>query len=220
MAGLTTSDVAMRVRRQFGDDDAAQIVDSDIMNWINDAQREICVQHDLMQTVVSSATVGSQSAYLLPANILRFRRAAYQGMALEGISANQADELIPTHDLTNAQGYPVGTPTHYWIYAATLNLWPAPANPGATDLIIYYTASIPDVTVLDDTLLVLPPEYHNTVVQYCMKQAYEFDANIQMLQLKTQEFQGDLDKLRGNQEWANQDVYPSITSVPEYEGIG
>lgn len=220
MGSLSTSDVAARVRRQFGDDDAAQIVDADVIRWINDAQREVCVQHDLMQTILKSNTIAAQSAYSLPGNILRFRRAAYQGVALLGISATEADALIPTHDQSTAQGFPVGTPTHYWIYAELINLYPAPATTSASDLTINYTASIPDITVLDASLLTVPAEYHNSVVEYCLKHAYELDANIQMIQLKSSDFQGGMDKLRGNEEWASQDVYPSISSQPEYEGIG
>lgn len=221
MGSMSSNDVAARVRRQFGDDDGAQVVDADIIRWINDAQREIAVQHDLMQTKGTSATTANISAYNLPANILRFRSCKYMGIALKSMSQDQADASIPSNDQTVAQGFPVGTPVAYWIYAGQINLFPAPAQDGTTDLTIYYTSNPADITVLDATVLILPPEYHNSVVEYCLKQAYELDANLQMIGLKTQDFQGGLDKLRSNQEWNSQDVYPNITSIPEYDyGLG
>lgn len=226
MAGLSPVDIATRVYRQFGDEEAAQVTDDDIVRYINDAQREISVQHDLMQTKKAAATVANQSAYNLPADILRLRRVAYQGVALQPISQEQADESIPAHDQSVSQGFPTGTPLYYWVYAGQINLYPAPNTDGSTDLTIYYTATIPDLVGLDLVLnrpvadpanvITLPPEYHNSIVDYCMKQAFELDANTQLLALKGQEFQGGLDRIKGAQDWNNQNVYPSMTYTPEY----
>jgi hypothetical protein len=46
---MLVSEIATRVRRQFGDDVGILITDADIIRWVNDAQREIAVKANLLQ---------------------------------------------------------------------------------------------------------------------------------------------------------------------------
>lgn len=223
MAGLSPEDIAARVKRQFGDEDGSQVTDADIVRWINDAQREISVQHDLMQKKATAATVANQNSYSLPADILRLRSVKFQGITLEGISLEQADELLPANAQSVAQGYPTGTPCSFWVFAGQINLYPAPASTSASDLTIYYTATIVDLAALTGdapNIITLPPEYHNSILEYCLKQAYELDANTALMQAKGNEFQQGIDRLKANTDWQNQATYPSITVIPEYDSMG
>lgn len=215
------SDVFIRVQRQIGDTAGAQIIDADVLRWINDAQRDISQQNDVLQKIGSANTVSSQSAYALPTDCQRLVRVAYQGGALQNVSMEQINELIPQHDQTNAQGFPAGTPIYYWVYAGMINLWPSPVQGNAGDLTIYYTRKPTDVTS-DSSSIDLPDEYFNSVVQYCIVQAYELDTNYYASMLKQQGYEQSVAGLKGQRNWEDQNSYPSITAISEYDypGLG
>lgn len=215
MASLTVAQITQRVQRQFGDTELAQVVQQDVYNWINDAMREIAVQNDLLQVQGSAAAVANQKQYALPDEMLKLRRVAYQGFSLRNISVEDADELVSGSALSVANGFPVGTPTHYWVYAGLITLFPAPSTSGSNDIQLHYTRQPTDVTSTGDTPE-LPAEYHNRIVEYCLAQAWELDMNVTMSQVKTNQFQQGIDKLKGNADWENQNFYPSIAMVSEY----
>lgn len=215
MGTLKVSDITTRVQRQFGDTELAQVLQSDVVNWINDAMREVAVQNDLLQVQGTAAAVANQSQYSLPATILRLRRVAYQGYSLRPISIEEADELIAGSSLTPANGYPTGVPSHYWVYAGQINLFPAPAVAGSNDITLYYTRQPVAVVNPADTPET-PAQYDNRIVEYCLAQAWELDMNVTMSNMKNQQFQQGTDKLKGDADWENQDFYPNLTSISEY----
>jgi len=211
---LLVSDVHTRVTRQFGDEANAQITSADTIRWINDCQREICTQNDVNQVTALAATTTNQRDYTLPAGIAKLRRVMYQGISLRMISIEEADELLSSHDLSIAGGYPTGIPTHAWIWGNTLSLYPAPSVGGASDLKLYYTGFVADVAATTDALTV-PPQYHNRVVEYCIAQAFELDENYQLAQIKLGQFNSGMQKQQGNDTWQSQETYPTITVSPE-----
>lgn len=214
MGILSVADIAVRVRRQFGDEDAAQVIDTDIINWINDCLREIVQQNDLLQKVGNADAVAQQIQYSLPTDILRMQRVAYNGVALQPTTLEQVNESLPGTSETVAQGYPVGTPLSYWIFAGKINLYPAPDTSLTNGLTLYYTRQ--PVPVDSGDTPELPPEYDNRIVEYCLQQAFELDMNTTMMEVKSGQFQQGIDRLKGNPDWESQDSYPSITSTLEY----
>lgn len=211
---LLVSDVTTRVQRQFGDETNAQVGQADVVRWINDAQREICVQNDINQVTATAATIANQRDYTLPTGIAKLHHISYQGVSLRIISLEEADELISSHDLTQAQGYPSGQPTHAWLWGTTLSLYPAPSVGGASDLKLYYTGFVTDVVNPGDALTI-PPQYHNRVVEYCIAQAFELDENYQLAQIKLGQFSTGVKNQAGLDTWQSQESYPSITVSPE-----
>lgn len=214
MGSLSVANITQRVQRQFGDQDFAQIIQSDILNWINDGVREITIQNDLLQKVGTASPVANQSQYSLPNDILRMRRVAYNGFALQQITLEDANEWLPGNSETVSQGYPVGTPTAYWIFAGKINLYPAPDSSITDGLTLYYTRQ-PALVSTGDTPE-LPSDYDNRIVEYCLAQAFELDMNTSMMQIKSTQFQQGIDRLKGNADWENQEYYPNITQMDEY----
>jgi hypothetical protein len=214
MATLTVQEILTRVQRAFGDEAQAQLTNADVIRWINDAMREIANNNNLLQVKATANTTVNVSAYALPAGIARLHSVRFRGLALQAISLEQADELIGSVDLTIQQGYPVGMPTHYWIFANQINLYPAPDTTATTDLTLYYTRQANPVVNLGD-VPELPEQYHNRIVEYCMARAYELDENFFIASMKDQAFQAGVDKLRQDESWENQELYPFITSSSE-----
>jgi hypothetical protein len=216
---MLVSEIATRVKRQFGDEVGAQITDSDIIRWINDAQAEIAVNNNLLQVAANSNTVVGQSAYVITtiaSNMLTLRGIRYNNVKLQGISPEEADQqvLIPAN-LGN------GTPQKFSIFAGTVTLYPAPDS--VLQLSVLFTRTPVQVAVVGDTPE-LPLAYHNRIVEYCIAQAAESDDDLSHHQLKMGQFKSGIDALKDNSSWTEQDFYPSITAGPadtyfDYEPI-
>lgn len=207
---MLVSEIATRVKRQFGDESGVQITDDDVIRWTNDAMREIASSNDLLQTRATTALVVGQAEYTLPPDILLLRSVHMAGKKLTPLSTREAEEY--TID-TGAKG----SPSTFWIWANKIKLYPAPDVADPDDLQIYYTRTPALVTVVGNTPE-LPVEYHSRIVEYCLAQAYELDENWEAAQQKGNQFTVGLQTLKGKEEWQTVDYYPSITSLPEDYG--
>lgn len=202
---MLVSEIATRVTRQFGDEVGAQITSGDIIRWVNDAQREIAHNNDLLQTTATTAVVVGKDQYTLPPDVLTLRSVRYAGNRLQYVSPEEAATLLT--DNTSS-----GTPTHYSVWARNIDLYPRPDTADPDDLQLYYTRQPAVVTTTTDEPE-LPLQYHNRIVEYCLAQAYELDDNVESHKWKMQQFQEGVDKLKSNNDWQVQDTYPSITAV-------
>lgn len=217
----TAGDVKTRVQRTFGDEAGSQVTAADVYRWINDAQREIAIANDLLQVKGTKDAVASDPTYSLPTDILKLLSVKYNGINLRALNLQEADEIIGTIDQTVAQGYPTGTPTHYWIFAGEINLYPAPDAALTGGIQIYYLKQPTEVTGDADDIG-LPVEYFNRVVEYCLAQAYELDENYEAAQTKLAQFKAGVAELSQNEAWEQQEFYPHITSLPDvaYDSVG
>lgn len=209
--GLSVQEILTRVQRSFGDEAQAQLTQADVIRWINDAQREIATNNNLLQVKASADTTASVNNYALPTGILRLHSVRWQGRVLQSLSLAQVDELTSTADQTVAQGYPVGIPMQYYIWANQLYLYPAPQTGAVGDLSIYYTRQPVAVANVSD-IPELPDAYHNRIVEYCMARAYELDENFFIASLKDQSFNAGVEKMRQDESWKSQEAYPFITT--------
>lgn len=204
---MLVSEIATRVKRQFGDEGGAQITDADIIRWVNDAQTEIALASDLLQVSATTATVAGTQKYTVPPNLFILRAAKWKGLKLQPISMEDADATM----IANTS--PAGDPTQFWQFARQIYLWPIPSANGSTDLTLYYTRQAVQVTATSDTPE-LPVQYHPRIVEYCIAQAAELDDNLAQYQLKMSQFETGVTKLKDNVDWDSQDVYPSISVSP------
>lgn len=199
---MNVGEIATRVKRQFGDEAGAQITDADIIRWINDAQREIAVNNNLLQVSGTVPTTAGNGEYSLPADLLTLRNVYVDGRKLNGISYEDAVE----QDLEESTA--TGEVQKYWIFANKFNLYPVPGTTGS--LRVHYTKRPVDVAVTGD-IPEVSQQYHNRIVEYCIAQAYELDDNVESYRSKMQQFQDGMEKLKGHEDWQTQAVYPSIT---------
>lgn len=204
---MIVSDIQTRVKRQFGDESGVQITDADIIRWINDAQRDIAMKHNLLQTSGIANVVAGQADYSPPADLLSLHSVRYKGQRLIDLSMQETD-------LDHWADEPVdnGVPTRYTYYSGTITLYPTPTNAVTGGLRIIYTKQPTDVVLNADTIG-LPAAYNNAIVNYCLTAAYELDENWQAAQFKSAEFNGDMGELKGKLEAQPEEFYPHITYV-------
>ena len=211
---MIVSEIATRVTRQFGDAASIQVDNTDIIRWVNDAQNELALANQLLQTSAATATVVGQQEYIIPPDILTIRSVRYKNSKLRALNYNEAEEYII--GLDNAV---LGTPKEFWVWANKISLYPLPDTALATGLTIFYTRQPQPVALITD-LPELPLQYHNAIVQYCLQQAYELDENWSAATAKQQQFDTATKQLKDNTDWLERDFYPMVTSTDTAEYMG
>lgn len=207
---MLVSAIKNRVKRQFGDQSGAQLIDADIVDWINEAQREIYVKNNLGQKKGTVATVVGTTEYSFPTDLMRLFTVKYDGVTLQGVSQQEIDEFISNIDTVGA--IPNGTPTHYYTYAGKIILYPPPDT--IKNLTIRYNRFPVDVAIDADAVDV-DKIYENRVLDYCNAQACHLDGNVSGYQLFMSRFEGKVNSTLDDEfEMGQQAVYSSITVAP------
>lgn len=217
---MNGSEIALRVKRQFGDEAGAQITDADILRWINDSQREIAVHNDLLQTIATTNVVAAEDQYPLPPDVLTLRSVRFGGRKLSHLSQAEVANFIQSQGTGSGQEA-TGTPTHYSSWGLKVDLYPTPAAANLTQaekLQIYYTRQPTTMTSLVETPE-LPLQYHNRIVEYCIAQSHELDDNSESYKQKMQQFKEGVDQLKRLDD-GEQDVYSSISTSLSDVGDG
>lgn len=207
---MIVSDITARVKRIFGDEAGVQIIDSDLIAWINEIQRDIASSQSILEVSATVVVPGGTSTYTLPTDVQNLFSVWGNNSRLEPKSMREAEELLIKIGDTTAQ--PSGTPELFWIWANIINLWPVPAS--NVTLKLFYSRFPVSVAALGDTLE-LDVKYQNIIINYCLQKAYELDEDWQGSQFKAQQVSGDLSSLTNDEKWTVQSTYPVITVLAE-----
>jgi len=218
---LNVQDVVTRVKRTFGDEAGVQVTDADIIRWINDAQEKITLENEgLMEAKSSADTVQNQMEYDVPTDMAVLRSLKYRGYRLKPMSFAEFNEYIDGYSADDGVSpYGPGIPEIFMVWNNKITLFPKPNESLTGGLTIYYIKHPQSVGNLADALTV-PLQYHNAVVKYCLKEAYELDEDYQKAQTVKADFENDVMKLNDRNKWTSQEYYPRITTLPEDENYG
>ena len=209
----TVQDVLLSVKRQFGDESGVQVTDSDIVRWVDDAQREISMNNPEINAAIVSVniTAGTHLIPILTAipDIDHIVSVHYNGQYLKHLPFLKAQEYIIKKGSDTDQG----VPSMWYEYAGTINLYPVPNETIAGGLKIFYSKAPAEITTVNDVLSV-PDSYFNAIVLHCMKQAFSMDENFSAAQAFDQQFEISMQKL-ANRTQSETVSYPTITLLPE-----
>lgn len=206
---MNVSDVLLRVQRQFGDEASVQVSDEDVMRWINDAQKEICVQNDLMQTTGTAVSIIGTNEYTFPTDMLGLNKLFYNNKKLKYLSREEYDEFVNPQDPNEVA---TGDPIVYTRWGLKYLVYPRPSAVGTFKL--FYTMRPPDVIAVGNGLS-LPLEYHMRVVEYCLRQAYEMDEDWDAAAAKATQFDSGLSILKESANSLDREFYPTITVLSD-----
>lgn len=215
---MIVSDIMTRVRRKFGDESAVQVTDEDIIRWINDGQRRIVLKNEvLLEKTATSNSVAGQQEYDLPTDLLILKFIQYKESAntayykLKGLTPVDFNEYI---DGWSDGGTARGVPTVFTVFSGKIIAFPTPTASVTAGFKIYYNRSPVDVSSGASTPD-LPLLYHDTLVNYCMQQAYEMDEDLESASGEVSKVAEDIDLLRGREDWKTQETYPTISICAE-----
>jgi len=210
----TAADVFRDVKRKFGDESGVQLEEADLYAWLNEAQIRINDENRVVKAKSSISSVAGQRAYSLASlPIQKLDSLHYAGVRVPNMSFAQAEETIIKTDPSGTLVQAV--PALWYEYAGEVTFWP---TPGSVETITAYYTKLPTKILAEATLLELPDEYFEDVVNYVLKQAYEMDEDWEASQVKSQQLSESLLK-RGEEERTAQNMtYETITVVDDYYG--
>jgi hypothetical protein len=205
---LTGTDVADRVRAQFGDVSGAQLADSAILRWINDGQREIVNSNPILRATKLSDIVAGQQDYTFPGDKVLAIEAIYvSGYPVKNVSPQAAREYIISIDptaLLNAE-----RPEVWYERAGVITFYPVPNKSITNGLKMEYVKVPANITTFASVLTV-PDRYFNELVNYVISQALEMDENYDAASYKNRQFRDGLDRLNLKENLSQTDLYQSI----------
>ena len=208
----TAKDVADYVKRAFGDEAGVQVVDSDVIRWINAAQEEIVSANDVLKgTAQTAMTAGTYDYPLQSLDIKSLHSVIINGAKIQYYSFEDAEQKIFSEDPQRVQ---TGKPWLWYEWGGTINLYPTPDANGTITL--YFTKNPTKVVDLTSTLG-LPDNYFNRIVEYVLAQAYELDENFSAHANKIQQFDNKLMGMLNDEGAAPISTYPVMTVRPEDE---
>ncbi len=209
---LTTGDMISRVRVTAGDEAKVLYTDQTIVDWLNDAQRECCVDNLLLQVTATQTTIVGQSGYALPQDILKLHSIKYDNSKLRVVTQEEFDELY------ESTGSEQGTPFLANTWANTLTLFPAPDSAKQLQILYIRTPvalSAASLSVASE----LPASYHRRLVDYALAMVAEQDDDMNRYQIKMDEFRTGVQSIKSQAE-STEDLYPFISTDMRDMGEG
>lgn len=208
---MNVQDIVTRVRSQFGDATGIQVSNQDIFNWINDGMRDICYAANLIQTRASADVKLGQMDYNWPDDVLTIFNIKHNGIVLTSLTIEERDMFLENADAATIQTT-LGVPSHYWIWADTITLYPTPSEDLESGLVAYYTRTASPILSVNDSLdSKFPLSFHNALLDRVLQWAYEKDENWQAAQVKEGQFSTNVSKLAEDASYNEHEEYPHIT---------
>lgn len=203
-------DVIEAVKRQFGDETGAMIVDDDIFRWINEGQFQIARRIGDVQNTTTIPVLVDDNRYSLPTDFFKVIVAELDGRRLQWATPATLKSLFPSIQSSDAQA---GAPVFFTVEASnTTNtpdiiLAPKPAATGS--LYVQYQRRPPLVNSSSDALTI-PTEYESTLITWCLGKAKQLDGDDEASIALKAEFQKDVDQDAHDSRHKSEETYPVI----------
>lgn len=209
----TGADIALAVKRMFGDESGVQLVDADIIRWVNEAQVEINSKNKVLKKRASISAVPSQSAYILPSSyhIRQIESVHFDGRPLKSLTFAQAEQDIMAVDPKLTE---IGTPDCWYEWAGEITLWPKPETDD--QITVYFTEEPTPIVALTDTLS-LPDKYFSSIRDYVLAQAYEMDESIDVALRKQEQFGNSVLEMSEEERTSQNMTFQAITLVDAWD---
>ncbi len=208
-ATMTYGELAVAVKRQFGDESGVQLEDGDILRWANEGQQAIVTRNRVLKRKVTTTTVAQQDEYTFPDEpIHQIASIELAGSILQNVPFEDAERQIMGSDPDKTE---VGRPLFWYEWGGTFNVWPKPDQ--AYPLVLRYTAAPDKLTGSQSQVLQLSDKIYPALVDYILWRAYEMDEDWQAAQQKQQSYEAHIAQ-QGQEERIAQDMtYQVIQEV-------
>jgi len=205
----TVANVFNAVKRQFGDESGVQITDEDILRWINAAQLEIVSRNAELNTATAILnSVENQADYALVEqipDIFNIQSIHFRNRKIPNLTFQEAEDRNGSFEST------ADAPEYWFTRNGIVTFYPAFAGSEESAIKVYYNKRPTDVSTTSD-LLSVGDNYYNSVINFCMKQAYLLDENGQLATLVGTDFDNSVMLMQQRTQPQN-NHYPYIQEV-------
>lgn len=205
---MNVEDIKTRVFRQFGDESGAQIDESDIIRWVNDAQIDIVRRTEILQkegTIIPVLT--GTDEYDPPVDFMFPRRATLDGVLLQRTTVEEMDMYQGNREADGMSGLP----DRYYIRGLKFVLYPVPESDG--DLVVLYVRQPTAVTAVGD-VPEIPLYMHEDIVRYCLQRAKELNEDFDQADRIGADYEQRTNKAREESQSPHGDSYPAVRLLP------
>lgn len=212
MFTYTGTQIALEVKRQFGDTGNVQITDDHILQWINNGQRSIAATNPFLEKLFTTNLLAGQATYDLNALMAGERVQSYSsvragGRKLKFVPWQKFNELDSDDPITSSDGSEVFTE-----YASVLTLSPTPSESVVNGLNVYYLGWPADLVTIGANLTI-PDRFYNALMQYVFARALELDENFDAAAQQLAQHTAALAVEAGRDTMNPTDFYPTISYV-------
>jgi len=193
------------VTNALGDDAKLVFEDPDLIDYINDAQVDICRKTDILHGSSTISTLSGVEAYQLPADFIEVQRVTYSGNKLYKTTWQEVDMLDPGKDA----GPTSGVPDHYYRWGNMLYLYPIPSSGSTTALKIYYSRT-PVPVASDSDTPEIPMAMHEDIVIRVIARGHEQVEDFQASAAKSSEYNTAVSMTIEQAMEGNDESYPLI----------
>lgn len=211
----TADEVAVDVKRIFGDEALVELKSSDLLRWVNAAQREVASSHKALRGRAFHDLVAGQSLYEIPSNspVSQIQGVHVEGKPLRGVSFQSAQESILQDD---PELKSEGEPKIWYEWDGDLYIYPASDKSLDDGMELFYIAYPQNLTSLSQSLQV-PDRFYNQIVDYVLAQAYRLDENWQATAYQDARFRDSMNRHLAQEDLVDVQFYPTKVVLPEDE---
>jgi hypothetical protein len=174
--GYTTSQLITAFRDEFGEDDPndSVVTDTQVVQFLNQAQREMCLEGNLLLTCATTSTVALQEEYPLPTDYLKIAMVTIDRSG----GLQRALKAVPLQDRDATEQSSTNQHRYYiWgVNVASYNryfigLQDIPSENGTDDLHIYYR-QLPQTMVVAVTDPEVPFQFQDGLIEGALVRTY------------------------------------------------
>lgn len=206
---MTYGELAVAVKRSFGDESGVQLEDGDILRWANEGQQAIVTRNRVLKRRVATTATAGVDEYTFPDEpIHQIASIELDGSPLTNMPFEDAERRIMSADPDKIE---VGRPIFWYEWGGTFNIWPKPDVDYA--MVLRYTAAPDKLTGNQAQVLQVSDKIYPTLIEYILWRAYEMDEDWPAAQQKQAAYEAGIAQ-QGQEERTAQDLtYQVIQEV-------
>lgn len=210
---MNLGEIKRKVKRILGDESGALIEDTDIVDWVNDAQIDIARKSEVLQDYVSQDVIADQTQYNLPDDFIKIVAVSYNGIDLSKTTRSELSSISPARDAESLRD----TPSRYYLWGNRLWLFPKPNTDLSDGLIIYYVFS-PQPLSDDRDVPTIPIHMHEAILDYCISKGREMNEELEGSAFSMNKYDKSVTLARDEAKDQGMESYPAIRVLPDDMG--
>jgi hypothetical protein len=207
---MNVGDIKRRATNMLGDDAKLVFEDVDLMDYINDAQVDLCRKTDILRGTLLLAINAGVESYALTSDVIDIQRVTYNGTKLYKTTWQEIDLFDPSKDITGLAGAGgAGVPTHYHREGMNIFLYPIPNFTQNASLRVYYSRT-PAVLAIDTDTPEIPLSMHEDLVLRVVGKGHEQVEDFQASLSKMTEYDKAITLSQEQSQEGSDESYPVV----------
>lgn len=202
---MNVGDIKRRATNLLGDDAKLVFEDPDLIDFINDAQVDLCRKTDILRGTAIINVVAATEFYALPVDFIEIQRVTLNGNKLRKTTWQEIDLFDPNKDVS----VPAGTPSYYHREGNQIYLYPVPSTSVTGGLKVYYSRT-PTAVAIDTDTPEIPLSMHEDLVIRVIAKGHEQVEDFVASQQKLAEYDKAITLSQEQAQEGTDESYPSV----------